>query len=112
MSCCSPADSPGFSPAPLSGNSVTGNLGVTGNISASGTIAGSNIPATIPGTGSCTNEFVSALNTAAPPTCSTAPLTALGDIFYESSPTALGRVPGNTTTTKRFLTQTGAGIHS
>lgn len=38
---------PGFSPAPLSGNSVTGNLGVTGNISATGTVTASNIPANI-----------------------------------------------------------------
>lgn len=63
-------NAPGFTPAPLSGTSVTGNLGVTGNITASGTIAGSNIPATIPGVGSCTNQFVTALNTAAGPACS------------------------------------------
>ena len=40
---------PGFTPAPLSGSAVTGNLGVTGNITASGTITGSNIPAVISG---------------------------------------------------------------
>lgn len=35
------------SPAPLSGNSVTGNLAVTGNVAATGTVTGSNIPASI-----------------------------------------------------------------
>ena len=34
-------------PAPISGNSVTGNLSVTGNISATGTLTGSNLPANI-----------------------------------------------------------------
>src|SRR6185437_12772358 len=62
---------PGFTPAPLSGTTVAGNLGVTGNISATGTIVGSNLPASISGTGSCTGKFVSALNTSAAPTCST-----------------------------------------
>lgn len=38
---------PGFVAAPLSGTSVTGNLGVTGNISATGTVTGSNIPPSI-----------------------------------------------------------------
>jgi hypothetical protein len=63
---------PGFTPAPLSGTSVSGNLGVTGNIAATGTIAGSNLPATISGTGSCSGKFVSVLNAAAAPTCSSA----------------------------------------
>jgi hypothetical protein len=34
----------GASLAPLTGNSVSGNLGVTGNVSATGTVTGSNIP--------------------------------------------------------------------
>ena len=34
-------------PAPLSGNAVTGNLSVTGNVSATGTVTASNIPASI-----------------------------------------------------------------
>jgi len=62
---------PGASLAPLTGTSVSGNLGVSGNISATGTIAGSNIPAAIAGTGSCAGQFVNALNTGAAPTCST-----------------------------------------
>jgi len=57
--------------APPSGNSVTGNLSVSGNIAATGTLTASNIPATIPGTGSCANQFVTALNSGAAPTCST-----------------------------------------
>ena len=61
----------GASMAPLTGTTVSGNLGVTGNISATGTIAASNLPASIPGTGSCSNQFVTALNTGAAPTCST-----------------------------------------
>jgi hypothetical protein len=58
-------------PAPLSGNSVTGNLSVTGNVAATGTMTGSNIPGAIPGVGSCTNQFVRALSGAAAPTCNT-----------------------------------------
>ena len=61
---------PGFTPAPLSGTSVAGNLGVTGNITATGTIVGSNLPASISGTGSCSGKFVSVLNSGAAPTCS------------------------------------------
>jgi hypothetical protein len=58
-------------PAPLFGNAVTGNLSVSGNVSATGSVTASNIPASIPGIGSCTNQFVRALNLAAAPTCST-----------------------------------------
>jgi len=55
----------------LSGTTVSGNLSVSGNISATGTIAAANLPATIPGTGSCSGHFVSVLNSGAAPTCST-----------------------------------------
>jgi hypothetical protein len=58
-------------PASLSGNAVTGNLSVAGNVSATGIVTASNIPASIPGIGSCTNQFVRGLNLAAGPTCST-----------------------------------------
>jgi hypothetical protein len=58
------------SPAPLSGNAVTGNLSVTGNVAATGTVTATNIPGSIPGAGACTNQFVTALNTASAPTCS------------------------------------------
>jgi hypothetical protein len=58
-------------PAPLSGNSVTGNLSVTGNVAATGTVTGSNLPGAIPGVGSCTNQFVRVLNAASAPTCNT-----------------------------------------
>src|SRR6476646_7826921 len=49
-------------PAPLFGNAVTGNLSVSGNVSATGTVTASNIPASIPGIGGCTNQFVRGLN--------------------------------------------------
>jgi hypothetical protein len=58
-------------PAPLFGNAVTGNLSVSGNVTATGTVTASNIPASIPGIGSCTNQFVRGLNLAAAPTCNT-----------------------------------------
>jgi hypothetical protein len=61
---------PGVSLAPLTGTSVAGNLGVSGNISVTGSLTASNIPAFIPGAGSCTSQFVTALNAAAAPTCS------------------------------------------
>lgn len=37
---------------------------------------------------------------------------ALGDIWYASSATVMARLAGNTTTTKKFLTQTGDGANS
>lgn len=37
---------------------------------------------------------------------------ALGDILYASSATVISRLAGNTTTTKKFLTQTGDGAAS
>lgn len=36
----------------------------------------------------------------------------LGEMIYASSPTALTRIPANTTTTKKFLSQTGDGTIS
>jgi hypothetical protein len=40
------------------------------------------------------------------------PLTTLGDIMYASSANTSSRLAGNTTTTKKFLTQTGTGTVS
>lgn len=40
------------------------------------------------------------------------PLTTLGDMLYENSTPAGARLAGNTTTTKKFLTQTGTGSAS
>lgn len=37
------------------------------------------------------------------------PLTTLGDIIYENATPSATRLPGNTTSTKNFLTQTGTG---
>jgi hypothetical protein len=73
--------------APLTGNSVSGNLSVTGNVAATGTVTGSNIPGTIPGAGACAaNQYVTALNTAAPPTCSST-ATGTGVPVQATSPT-------------------------
>jgi hypothetical protein len=44
--------------APLSGNSVTGNLSVTGNVAATGTVNGSNIPAGQINTGAGTTNAI------------------------------------------------------
>jgi hypothetical protein len=73
--------------APLTGNSVSGNLSVTGNVAATGTVTGSNIPGSIPGAGACAaNQYVTALNTAAPPTC-TFTATGTGIPVQATSPT-------------------------
>lgn len=40
------------------------------------------------------------------------PMTTLGDIEYESAANTASRLAGNTTTTKKFLTQTGTGTVS
>lgn len=39
----------------------------------------------------------------------TVPTTTLGDLVYENATPAPARLPGNTTTTQKFLTQTGTG---
>lgn len=40
------------------------------------------------------------------------PMTTLGDMLYENAVPASARLPGNTTATKKFLTQTGNGTIS
>ena len=86
----------GASFAPLSGTSVSGNLGVTGNVAATGTVTGSNIPGTIPGTGSCTNQFVTALNNALAPTCTTDTLASAQHANQGTTTTVLhGNAAGN-----------------
>jgi len=52
-------------------NISVNNIKATGNVTANGTVTGSNIPASIPGAGTCVNQFVRVLNAGAPPTCST-----------------------------------------
>lgn len=42
----------------------------------------------------------------------TNPMTTLGDIIYENATPAAARLAGNTTTTKKYLTQTGTGSAS
>lgn len=43
---------------------------------------------------------------------SQAPLTTLGDMIYENSSLVPDRIPGNTTSTQKFLSQTGTGSAS
>lgn len=43
---------------------------------------------------------------------STAPMTTLGDMLYQNSTPAPARLAGNTTTTKKYLSQTGTGTVS
>lgn len=40
------------------------------------------------------------------------PLTTVGDILYESAPNTASRLAGNTTTTKKFLRETGDGVNA
>lgn len=54
---------------------------------------------------------IKALETAAA-SALTNPMTTLGDTVYENSAPAISRLPGNTTATKKFLTQTGTGVAS
>ena len=57
-------------------------------------LTGANVPTVLAGTGS------------------PLPLTTLGDTLYENSTPAPTRLPGNTSATKNFLTQTGTGTAS
>lgn len=89
--------------APLTGNSVSGNLAVSGSVAATGSVTGSNIPGSIPGAGSCTNQFVRTLNTAAPPTCNT-----VGSLDLAASLSLATPVLGVATGTSVNLGGTGA----
>lgn len=46
------------------------------------------------------------------PAAAVLPLTTLGDTLYENATPAAARLPGNTSATKQFLTQTGTGSAS
>lgn len=67
----------------------------TTSVASSGTVTGSNIPATIPGTGACTNQFVRSLNTGTTPTCASvastdlAATTGTGNVVLQTSPTLI-----------------------
>jgi hypothetical protein len=95
-------------PAPLSGNSVTGNLSVTGNVAATGTVTGSNIPGAIPGVGSCTNQFVRALNAASAPTCNTVGSSDLAANINLFNPSVLSGSAGTDSTVVAGRTATEA----
>jgi hypothetical protein len=93
--------------APLTGNAVSGNLSVTGNVAATGTVTGSNIPGSIPGAGACAaNQYVTALNTAAPPTC-TSTATGTGIPVQATSPTLVTPNIGAATGTSLALSAAG-----
>jgi hypothetical protein len=63
-----------------------------------------------PSSGGGTTNFLRADGTwAAPPSGFTNPMTTLGDIIYEDATPTAARLAGNTTSTKKFLTQTGTG---
>jgi hypothetical protein len=94
-------------PAPLSGNAVTGNLSVAGNVSATGTVTASNIPASIPGIGSCTNQFVRGLNLAAAPTCSTVGSSDLAASLALTTPN-LGAATATSVSATGVLASSGA----
>lgn len=67
-----------------------------------------------PGTYNATNLTVDAYGriTAASTGGSAAVVTTLGDTLYATGPGALARLPGNTSATKKFLSQTGNGTIS
>jgi len=94
-------------PAPLSGNAVTGNLSIAGNVSATGTVTASNIPASIPGIGSCTNQFVRGLNLAAAPTCSTVGSSDLAASLALTTPN-LGAATATSVSATGVLSSSGA----
>ncbi len=73
---------------PPSGTATPGNLTINGNLSVTGS-------ATF-GSPSATFNALS-------------PMTTLGDLEYESGPNTAARLPGNTTSTKKYLSQTGTG---
>jgi hypothetical protein len=57
-------------------------------------------------------KFLKADATWAVPSGFTNPMTTLGDIMYENATPTAARLAGNTTSTKKFLTQTGTGAVS
>ena len=98
VSTCTPFSVPvtnGSSPT-FAGLTVTAPGIATSSVNASGTVVGSNIPASIPSTGSCTNQFVTALNTLAAPTCTTDVLASAQHANQGTTTTVLhGNAAGN-----------------
>ena len=105
--------------AQIGGPSFLGNSGgVTSNVAVLNATTAtsmlnlftSSLQGLVPSSGGGTTNFLRADGTFAAPSGSfTNPMTTLGDIIYEdNTPTAV-RLAGNTTSTKKFLTQTGTG---
>jgi hypothetical protein len=75
----------------ISGGAISGS-----SVAATGTVTGSNIPASIPGVGSCTNQFVTALNALGAPTCATDVLASAQHANQGTTTTVLhGNAAGN-----------------
>ena len=110
----------------LTNSNLSGSAGITGANIANTTIAGSNLIlntvdnaelAQMPtntikgnntgGTANATDLTVSQVNTMLGTLSN--PMTTLGDIIYEDATPAPTRLPGNTTSTINFLSQTGTG---
>lgn len=108
---------------------LSGSAGITGANIASATVAGSNIATNTVansnltqmvtltlkgnntgGTANASDLTVSQVNTMLGTL--TNPMTTLGDIIYEDATPTPARLAGNTTTTKKFLTETGNGTIS
>ena len=86
---------------------VAASGGTATNLTLSGTLtAGSSVGSS--------GQVLSSLGTGGvqwttPSSGFTNPMTTLGDIIYENATPAPARLPGNTTTTKKYLSQTGTG---
>jgi hypothetical protein len=121
------------SPTSITNGNLSGDATTSGSLS----VTVSKINGITPG-GTCTNQAVTALTNSAVPTCTTltsaytsgtfpasghnllssthtdtvAAAPVLGDILYGNSTPAWTKLPGNTSSTKQFLTQTGTSAVS
>jgi fibronectin-binding autotransporter adhesin len=104
----------GASLAPLTGNSVTGNLAVTGNVAATGTVTGSNIAGGQIVTGAGTTNTVPKYTNGASAVIGNSSITDNGTTVNTSEPVSLGSTLGVTgaTTLSSTLGVTGAATLS
>jgi hypothetical protein len=113
---------------PPIGTATPGNLTVNGNLSVTGSLSGSITCGQLPAltgdatslAGSCALTLATVglgkggtgATTAAAAFNALSPMTTLGDIEYESGGNTASRLAGNTSTTKKYLSQTGNGTVS